>query len=561
MNSKHSISSKQWLALFAVSVLLVAGGLMLFNVCTDPFGAFGDPILHWWSYDATNNPRIAKFTYLKQHHGEYDSYIVGCSSTSSYPAEQLNQYFDANFYNLIMYGADMLDTEQLSRYLIEHYEVKNLVLNVYIDNGNVYATESNPLTHSMPCEADGSPALSYYSRFLFANPQYGAVKLQKLATDSVLQAAHDVFDETTGAYDKSVRDVEAIGDLNTYLEHYSVFKDYPTHSKGLAETERCMKSVAAIRDLCQEAGVNLVVVAAPVYYDYLTQFSHADVESFYRELADVTPFWDFTASSISRDPRYFYDATHFRNCVGAMALARIFGDESVYVPEDFGAYVTAETVDEHTAGFWDVPQPDEAAYTAQVPILMYHHLSEETLSAQRFEEQIAALSAAGYTSVTLDDLRAYVEQGRELPEKPVAITFDDGYLSNMTIGLPVLEKYRMHAAIFAIGCSVGKDTYKDTGEAMTPHFSAAQAKEMIDTGYISIGSHGYNLHEVEGRDPDPIRMGILQKEGETEDEYVEFLLEDCRKFNEVMEEAIGHPADALAYPHGLYSTLSKVLLQ
>ena len=154
-----------------------------------------------------------------------------------------------------------------------------------------------------------------------------------------------------------------------------------------------------------------------------------------------------------------------------------------------------------------------------------------------------------------------MEQGRELPEKPVAITFDDGYLSNMTIGLPVLEKYRMHAAIFAIGCSVGKDTYKDTGEAMTPHFSAAQAKEMIDTGYISIGSHGYNLHEVEGRDPAPIRMGILQKEGETEDEYVEFLLEDCRKFNEVMEEAIGHPADALAYPHGLYSTLSKVLLQ
>ena len=69
-------------------------------------------------------------------------------------------------------------------------------------------------------------------------------------------------------------------------------------------------------------------------------FSWDQVADFYTRLAQVTPYWDFSYSSVSFEPRYFYDETHFRNCVGEMALARMFGDSSVYVPEDFGEYVS-----------------------------------------------------------------------------------------------------------------------------------------------------------------------------------------------------------------------------
>ena len=74
---------------------------------------------------------MAKLSYLEQHHGEYDSYILGGSSTSSFPVDGFNELYDASFYNLIMYGADMRDCEKIADYLIGHYEVKNLVLNVY----------------------------------------------------------------------------------------------------------------------------------------------------------------------------------------------------------------------------------------------------------------------------------------------------------------------------------------------------------------------------------------------------------------------------------------------
>ena len=120
MEEKKRITSRCWLALFFGTVVLLAAAVMAFNFYTDPFGAFGDRFFQWWSYDETLNPRVGKFEYLKQHHEEYDSYIIGASNTSSYPTEQLNEYFDAKFYNMVMYGADMKDVEELSRYLIEH---------------------------------------------------------------------------------------------------------------------------------------------------------------------------------------------------------------------------------------------------------------------------------------------------------------------------------------------------------------------------------------------------------------------------------------------------------
>lgn len=81
-----------------------------------------------------------------------------------------------------------------------------------------------------------------------------------------------------------------------------------------------------------------------------------------------------------------------------------------------------------------------------------------------------ALSEAGYTGVSFDELQAYVLRGAPLPEKPVVITFDDGYESNYTLAYPILQKYGMKATIFAIGVSFGTDHYKDTDYAITPHF-------------------------------------------------------------------------------------------
>ena len=66
---------------------------------------------------------------------------------------------------------------------------------------------------------------------------------------------------------------------------------------------------------------------------------------------------------------------------------------------------------------------------------------------------------------------------------------------------------------------------------------------------------------IQGRDPDPIRQGILRREDETEEAYAAFLREDCRRQNELLRPILGGDVDILAYPYGAHETLSEILLQ
>ena len=562
------MSSKKWVLVFLVTVLVLAALLAALNAAVDPFGAFGDRLLSWFSYDETNNPRVAKLTWLEQHHDEYDSYILGCSSTSSFPVDAFNEAYDASFYNLIMYGADMRDCEKIARYLIGHYEVKNLILNVYLDNGLTYDEESDRLTKNLHYKEDpDTSALSYYTRYLFADPRYALAKLNALRTDTILPQTFDVFDERTGCYDKRVRDAEPIGSEERYLESYPVFADYPHQPLSLPYTEQCMQSVAAIRALCEEAGVNLTVAAGPVYAEYLKNFEPETVAQFYQSLAQVTPFWDFSSSSVSCEMRYFYDGTHFRNNVGEMICARMTGRTDLWIPDDFGTYVTADTPEDYFRNVLTQAALSSDEISTRVPILMYHHLSEnvtnsEMVSPELFEAQIRALSEAGYTGVSFDELQAYVLRGEPLPDKPVVITFDDGYESNYTLAYPILQKYSMKATIFAIGVSFGKDHYKDTDYAITPHFGAAEAAEMTASGLISIQSHTYDMHQWPPYETgSAVRENILQLSGESEADYVQALTEDFTRSRALLEGATGQTVDVLAYPAGQYSTLAQVTLQ
>lgn len=564
------MNAKKWVLTFLLFALVLVLGLAAFNYVTDPFAAFGDKFLNWFSYDETNNPRVAKISYLEQHHDEYDSYILGCSSTSSLQVSDFNKLYDANFYNLIMYGADMRDCEKIADYLIEHYEVKHLVLNVYLDNGFTYDDETDRLTRNLHYLTDpDTSALSFYTRYLFCDPRYGFAKLKNLRNDRLLPQSFDVFNEVTGEYDKRVRDVEPIGSMDTYLEAYPVFADYPkTGDFVLGQTENCMKSVAAIKERCEAADVELVVVAAPVYIDYFQNFQAEDVANFYASLAKVTDFWDFSCSSVSCEPRYFYDATHFRNAIGSMIAARIAGDDSVYIPDDFGTYVTADTPSSYFSEVLQAAALPDKTVSRDVPVLMWHNLAEEssgdmTISVDTFRAQIEALHEAGFKTVSLQQLYDYVHFGTELPEKPIVLTFDDGYFSNYEYAFPILQEYDMQATIFAIGVSVGKDNYKDTDHAMTPHFGADEAREMVDSGLISVQSHTFDMHQWPPFEDGnaQVRETLLPFDGEADADYEAAVEADFAESRELLESITGQPVNALAFPEGAYVTLTQDALR
>ena len=552
--------------LVGLRIGLAPGYLAGFNVSTDPFGVFGDRHLHWWSYNETQNPKVAKFQYLKQHHEEFDSYIIGGSEAGAYPVDAFNDFFDARFYNLAFYDNDMRVSEQYCRYLLEHYEVKNIVLNVSPANGVSSDGKQDTLAETMPYQLSDESAFSFYKKYLFADPRYGQEKLACRSQNDYLRQDFDVFDAKNGAFDTRQEDSGRISELSQYVQAHPEFDAGTEGHYRLTETTQCMKHIAAIRTLCDEHHVNLVVVASPVYWKYVSCFDEEDVSDFYTKLAAVTPYWDFSWSALSQDPRYFYDDMHFRKFVGKMIAARLVDASMTYVPDDFGAYVDKGRTNSETMPYGDEMPAADDNRTKKVPILMYHHLVEgkiadnwDIMTVDRFKAQMKALSEAGYTAVTFDDLRRYVNEGVELPEKSVVITFDDGYSSNYTLAMPILEAYNMKATIFAIGATVGQETYKDTGKNMAPHFSWAEAAEMEKTGVIDIESHGYNIHEVLGLDEDPIRDGCLQMEGESVASYVDFLSKDCNTMRALFEEHLDKTPRVLAYPYGKYTDLSEMV--
>ena len=70
-----------------------------------------------------------------------------------------------------------------------------------------------------------------------------------------------------------------------------------------------------------------------------------------------------------------------------------------------------------------------------VPVLNYHqvndvNISPLTIPVQVFKEQMDYLHRNGYHTITLDELYDYIVHDTPLPDKPVVITFDDGYIDN-----------------------------------------------------------------------------------------------------------------------------------
>lgn len=560
------MSSKKWLLMFACSVLIIVFAIAGFNFITDPFGVFGDRFFNWYSYNFTQNPRVAKIAYLDRHHEKYDSYLIGSSSTSSLSVERLNKYMNASFYNMFMYGADIYDVEQTVKYIVKNFTVKNIVLNIGPINAEKYNKESHPLTDNLHAKTDGSSLTRFYAKYLFANPNYGLAKIRSFYRDGYLPQVFDVFDVPTGAYDKSARDIERIQDLEGYKENYPVFSNYTRFNYEFAHIDDFIVSVREIKLLCDENDINLTVIFFPLYYGHYKGFNPERLEEIYSKLAGITDFWDFSVHPLCTDPRFFYDATHFRNALGDMALARIFGDETVYVPEDFGHYVTPDNVLKQVEKYQAGHVFDDSGYTIKVPVLLYHHLDETAggslvISKERFEAQIRALAEAGYTGVSLQQLVDYVEKGRELPEKPILITFDDGYASNYEISYPILKKYNMKAAIFVIGSSVGKDRYKDTGYPIIPHFGYEEAREMIASGLIEIQSHTYDMHQSADYELNTARTAMSRLEGESEKAFMQAVRDDFTRSKKDIEEQTKSPVIALSYPLGRHSDLTEALLR
>ena len=167
-----------------------------------------------------------------------------------------------------------------------------------------------------------------------------------------------------------------------------------------------------------------------------------------------------------------------------------------------------------------------------VPVLNYHQVNDVdhnslTVSTEQFEAQMKYIAEGGYTTITPDEMLDAWEHGTELPEKPVIITFDDGYADNYKNAFPILEKYKLKATIFLV---------TDYINLYPNYLTWDKAREMMDTGLVRFESHtlSHNLLTDENNTLRDIRHQLVDSK-------------------QAIEWHLKQPVRYIAYPCGAYN--------
>ena len=196
----------------------------------------------------------------------------------------------------------------------------------------------------------------------------------------------------------------------------------------------------------------------------------------------------------------------------------------------------------------------------QLPIIMYHAILEDNKLSSKYivspdllEKDLAYIRKKGYTPVFMKEVIAFAEGKGKLPERPIVITFDDGYYNNYVYAYPLLQQRGMRAVVSIIGSQTALYTEDGTENAYWSHLRLDRLQEMQDV--FEVQNHSWNLHEYGER------RGCLRMRGEAEASYESLLREDTEQTQQLITEA-GLPApQCYTYPFGACSEESERILQ
>jgi len=162
------------------------------------------------------------------------------------------------------------------------------------------------------------------------------------------------------------------------------------------------------------------------------------------------------------------------------------------------------------------------------PVLMYHSISDADwqVTAENFREQISYLAEGGFTFLFPEQIFYSYRY-----DKPIIITFDDGFLDNYEIAFPILQEYNVRATIFMMTAYIGLDGW----------LTAEQIREMEASGLVRVEPHTHNHTDMLQLTPEQMR-------------------EQIERSNTALTEVTGREHRIFAYPYGFFDEQVKKIV-
>ena len=183
---------------------------------------------------------------------------------------------------------------------------------------------------------------------------------------------------------------------------------------------------------------------------------------------------------------------------------------------------------------------------------MYHSISSRasrefrkyTVPPWLFAEHMSYLAQLHYTPITVTQFtKAITDAKIGLPERPVILTFDDGFADFYTNALPVLEQYGFAATLYVATAFVGGTSRWLTreNESTRAMLQWSQLSEISAAG-IECGAHSHSHSQLD-RLPEAVAQG-------------EIVL--CKK---ILEDRLAQEISTFAYPFGYYTATLRQLVR
>ena len=199
----------------------------------------------------------------------------------------------------------------------------------------------------------------------------------------------------------------------------------------------------------------------------------------------------------------------------------------------------------------------------EVPIIMYHGILKDkkyqgkyVISPKTFEKDLQYINDNGYTTIFMTDLINYVYENAPLPEKPIIITFDDGYYNNYLYAFDLVKKYNWKMVLFPIGSCTDKFSESEDKNANYSHCTWDNLNEMISSGHVEVQNHSYNLHSSSSSN-----LCSKKRKGESKEAYKKRFTEDLMKMQQKITDNTGFTPNTFTYPFGAKCEYSVELLK
>ncbi|WP_026882482.1 polysaccharide deacetylase family protein [Clostridium akagii] len=169
-----------------------------------------------------------------------------------------------------------------------------------------------------------------------------------------------------------------------------------------------------------------------------------------------------------------------------------------------------------------------------VPIVMYHSVDDNQsailssglrITKENFASQMKYLKDNDFHTLTMDEINDFLINNKPIPQKSVALTFDDGYEDNYSNVYPILKSYGFKATVFVVVKSIGENSN---------FLTASQLNEMQQNGM-----------DIESGTDENVKLADL-----TSDNQLASLKESKTKLEELLNKKVNY----VSYPFGSYNS-------